>query len=844
MRANRLIAVPTAFLMAFAVAQSRPQASSSVLRPQVFSSVKWDTSDPLRDLKSAPATASGDADEETEAPEHGQLQVHPKKNGSRLHVSATARISSPTSSLSQPSGVSLATPGLNFDSLGYNGFGGAPSDSNGSVGNTQYVQTVNAQFAVYSKTTGSRVYGPANINTLWTGFGGVCETTNLGDPVVEYDKLAKRWIISRHASATGTPWYQCVAVSTTSDATGTFYRYAFQLPTNFPDYPKMAVWPDAYYLSINELIPPAYTNAGAYVCALDRNSMLVGSPATAQCFQLSSTYMTLVPADLDGATAPPAGSPNYLLNMGTNALNMWRFHVDWTNPNNTTLTGPVSIPVNAFSSPCNQGVCVPEARTSQTLDTVSDRLMHRLAYRNFGTYETLVINHTVSVSNPSRTGVRWYEIRNPGGTPTVYQQGTYAPDSNWRWLGSIAMDKAGDIALGFSVSSSTMSPAIRYTGRLATDSLGTMEAETSIIEGPGVQINGDNRWGDYSSMAIDPVDDCTFWYTNQYIPTDGSKNWVSHVASFSFPACVSGAPVSLSPSSLTFGPQPIGTSSTSQSVTLTNNESVFLNISSIQASGDFSQTNNCGTGGGPGQSCQILVTFTPTTTGTRTGTLTITDDASTSPQTVPLTGSGTGTTASLSPASLTFGSVLLGNSSSPKTLTLTNTGTNPVNSIAISISGDFSYTTNCSTTLAVAASCSINVTFKPTATGTRTGSVTVTDNSANGPHVSTLSGTGLNPVALSSTSLNFGSVAVGTTSAAKTVTLTNRMKTTLNIVSITVTGDYAQTNTCGSSVVAGGTCQISVTFTPTATGTRTGKVTIQDNAVTSPQTISLTGKGI
>ena len=210
--------------------------------------------------------------------------------------------------------------------------------------------------------------------------------------------------------------------------------------------------------------------------------------------------------------------------------------MDWTTPGNSTLTGPTNMPVAAFNEGCNGGVCIPQGGTTQQLDSLGDRLMYRLAYRNLGSRESLVVNHSVTAG--SVVGLRWYEIRSPGGTPTVYQQGTFAPsDGNYRWMGSIAMDQSGDVALGYNVSGSNMHPAIRYTGRVPSDPLGAMEAESNILQGAGSQTGGLTRWGDYSSMSIDPVDDCTFWYVNQYIPSSGAFNWATHIYSFKFASC-------------------------------------------------------------------------------------------------------------------------------------------------------------------------------------------------------------------------------------------------------------------------------------------------------------------
>jgi hypothetical protein len=414
----------------------------------------------------------------------------------------------------------------------------APPDTNGAVGATQYVQWVNSAFAVYNKSTGAPVYGPAAGNTLWKGFGGGCELNNDGDPVVQYDKAAGRWVMSQF-SVTTTPYLQCVAVSTTSDATGTWNRYAFQQP-NFDDYPKLSVWPDGYYDTFNMF--NGNTFVGGRVCAFDRASMLTGAAATQVCFQLSSSFGGLLASDLDGTTAPPAGEPNYVMNFGTNTLNVWTFHVDFATPANSTLTGPTSVPVAAFTAACNGGgTCIPQAGTRNQLDSLADRLMFRLAYRNFGSYAAMVVNHSVTVGSGKKgtsTGIRWYELHVTGGAVSVFQQGTFAPDATSRWMGSIAMDKLGDMALGYSASSSSLFPGLRYTGRVPSDPAGTMEAENTVLTGSGSQTGNLHRWGDYSDMTVDPSNDCTFWYTNEYIASTGSFNWSTEITAFKFPSCV------------------------------------------------------------------------------------------------------------------------------------------------------------------------------------------------------------------------------------------------------------------------------------------------------------------
>jgi hypothetical protein len=529
--------------------------------------------------------------------------------------------------------------GLTFEGVGDGQYGFtveyAPPDTNGAVGATQYVQWVNTYFAVFAKSNGSLIAGPVAANTLWTGFGGGCESDNDGDPIVTYDKLANRWVMSQFAIFTN-PYLQCVAVSVTSDATGSWYRYSFQY-SYLDDYPKMGVWPDAYYETFNMFNGDDFVGADA--CAYNRSAMLNGQPATQICFQQTSGVGSLLPSDLDGATLPPARSPNYMMDYGANSLNLYQFHVDFNNPSNSTFTGPTVISVAAFTPLCGGGRdCVPQPLTTNQLDSLADRLMHRLAYRNFGSHESLVVNHTVAVNGSS--GIRWYEIQSPGNNPVVAQQGTYAPDSSYRWMGSIAMDKVGDLAVGYSISSSSVYPSIAFAGRVPSDPTGQLELETSVMVGSGSQTPNLTRWGDYSAMTLDPVDDCTFWYTQEYILSTGAFNWNTRIVNFQFPGCTSGGYIGFYPDDVNFGDQTVGTTSPPQIIAFSNHTTSTLTISSIVVAGDFAQNNNCGTSLAPNTSCNINVTFQPTTSGVRGGTLTVTDNGPGSPRVADLSGIG------------------------------------------------------------------------------------------------------------------------------------------------------------------------------------------------------------
>ena len=432
---------------------------------------------------------------------------------------------------------------VNFDGVD-NRNGVLPPDTNGAVGPNHYVQTVNLSYAVYNKD-GSVALSARNTNTLWQGFGGPCETTNNGDPVVIHDQLANRWLISQFALPN--PYYQCIAISQTANPTGAYFRYQFLWSsTELNDYPHFGLWPDGYYVSIHEFTGGA-SYAGEGNGVFERDKMLLGQTARLVAFHKvgGTSAGGQLPSDLDGSTLPPAGAPNVFVEPGTNNLIFRKFHVDWNNTANSTLTVSATVSVAAFDqnlgcTPTSRD-CIPQPSTTEKLDGISDRFMFRLAYRNFGTHEALVANHTVDAGT-NKAGIRWYEIRNPAGaSPQIFQQGTYSPDASHRWMGSIAQDGSGNIALGYSVSSSTLFPSIRYTGRLVGDPAGQLpQGEGTIIAGSGSQTHSASRWGDYSAMTVDPVDDCTFWYTTEYLQTTGSAPWRTRIASFKFPTCGGG----------------------------------------------------------------------------------------------------------------------------------------------------------------------------------------------------------------------------------------------------------------------------------------------------------------
>ncbi|MEO8460256.1 MAG: hypothetical protein ABI451_06990 [Dokdonella sp.] len=429
-----------------------------------------------------------------------------------------------------------------------------PPDPNGDVGITHYVRMSNASFQIFNKTTGASVFGPANINTLWAGFGGPCQTENAGDPVILYDQLADRWLLSQFSDTTG-PFFNCVALSVTGDPTGAYQRYQFPASV-FPDYPKYGVWPNAYFFTTRELDNNAI---GTY--AIDRNAMLAGSltPTVISFFQFLDPGVAqlvgdgLLPADIDGFNLPPPGSPEYLVGSmddggpygaTLDALSIWKFTVDFVTPANSSMVLSAIVPIAPYDTvfPCAPTArdCIPQPSPLGPVDILSyrQRPLFRAAYRNYGSYESIVTNQSVEAA-PGIAGIRWWEVRNLSTTPTLYQDSTYAPgigDGIHRWMGSIAGDSSGNIGLGYSAGSATLFPSIRYTGRLQEDPINEMgQGEGTIVTGGGGHSASTRRWGDYTSMNVD-VDDCTFWYINEYFAATGTT-WTLRAASFKFPSC-------------------------------------------------------------------------------------------------------------------------------------------------------------------------------------------------------------------------------------------------------------------------------------------------------------------
>ncbi|MFN0105152.1 MAG: hypothetical protein ACKV2U_24090 [Bryobacteraceae bacterium] len=456
-------------------------------------------------------------------------------------------------------GGAAPTVGTQFEGLGTGTPGYAvslaPPDPVLAVGPNHIFEWVNIHFAIYDKAGTPLLPAPGFLagNTLWSGFGGPCESTNRGDPIVQYDKTADRWIATQFAFTTVRlgPYAQCVAVSTTGNPLGTYARYSFTY-NSLNDYPKLGIWPNAYFIGYNFFRRITLGFQGGVACALDRAAMLAAAPTAAQiCFGPTGGPSSNFPADWDGTTPPAGGAAGYFVRTnGTSELQLFRFQPNFLNPPASTFNDGFGGPTFSFVSlptptqrPCNgaSGACIPQPGTAQLLDTLGDRLMFRTVYRNLGGDDRLVVSHSVDPdgAGAKAAAVRLYEIGAAGSAAPVYLNNvTFSPDATNRWMGSAAMDKQGNIAVGYSVSSAAVNPGLRVTGRLAGDAANTLQAEAVLINGTGSQLTNLSRWGDYSAMQIDPVDDCTFWYAGEYMAANGTFNWRTRVASSKFPGCI------------------------------------------------------------------------------------------------------------------------------------------------------------------------------------------------------------------------------------------------------------------------------------------------------------------
>jgi hypothetical protein len=571
----------TALCSTQAIAQQAPKVIGNAVANQ---SVHSDVSRPLSELAiEAPATMSV---HQTHAPM--KTKLHPSNGSSHSQAAAATQAfqSSTASSIS-------ATVGLSFEGVGQvGGFYSTPSglfcpslsgtflvppDTNAAVGDTQVVQWINVCYAVFDKFTGAVVAGPFAGTNFWKGFGGGCEADNDGDIIIQWDKTNHRWLAFQNDFGPnfGGPYQTCIAVSQTADATGSYFRYAFPQP-GFPDYPKWGLTSSVYYQTQNDFYNGT-AFVGVNVCAYDAKSMLKGSIKAKQICILDNSNGTLfddsmLPADND--SPGPNGSEVLLGSIdnflpGDTHVYEYVFTVNFANPTKSTLAGvagsmPISVPAFdlAFctSGPSLTTYCVPQPDSPASeaffaavwglppgttglvdvLGTLGDRLMYRLAHSSSGGTQHFLVAH--SVNNSTAVATTWYEFRAQGLSSTslsLYQSGQTPDDGEYRWMGSVAMDKRGDIALGYSRSSAASGdyPSIYYAGQTAGDPLGTMETEALIKQGGGSQYNSFDRWGDYSSMALDGSNSCTFWYTNEFYPVDGSFAFDTWIASLKFPNC-------------------------------------------------------------------------------------------------------------------------------------------------------------------------------------------------------------------------------------------------------------------------------------------------------------------
>ncbi|HLY20667.1 MAG TPA: hypothetical protein VKR61_25745 [Bryobacteraceae bacterium] len=426
-----------------------------------------------------------------------------------------------------------------------------------AVGPNHIFEILGGYMAVFTKkgkkyhVTGKLLYGAVPNNTVFAGFGVRCPVSNSGDSVVRYDQLADRWLIvvpvfSRPPDNPQAPYAMCYAVSATPDPLGPYYRYEFQRPL-FPDYPRPAVWPDGYYnptSTSDDPLPGVVTQK--HDCIADRNKMLKGLPATEQCVVIDGGVFMLN-SDVVGKQRPPADAPNIMMSTGGTQLKkifqddgiyFYKVHVDWTDLSRTNVSAPQKITVAPYHYLCDGQLssCVTQPGTERRLDSQGDKLIERLVYRKIGRQESILAEHSIATAAHGG-GVRWYEFRlNPQRDPVLYQQGTYAPGGNYRWLGSMAMDRRGGIGIGYAFGGDPNFPGQRFAARLAKDPKGQLTFHESVLaEGQASQTGG-LRWEDYTNITVDPADDCTFWFVGNYLKS-GAASPGTRIGAFVLPGC-------------------------------------------------------------------------------------------------------------------------------------------------------------------------------------------------------------------------------------------------------------------------------------------------------------------
>jgi hypothetical protein len=731
-----------------------------------------------------------------------------------------------------------ASVGANFAGIVSPGY--VPSDSNLAVGPNHIVEVVNVAFAVYSKN-GALLAGPTNLQSLFSSLGGNC-VGSFGDPIVLYDRAADRWVLSIIGSnQIGSASAECVAVSTTNDPTGSYYLYGYLFGSNLNDYPKLSTWATATnsaYLATYNIYQQFRTLIGSDICGLDRTKMLVGDPTAAQLCQMTpTTEFGYLPSDMDGPTPPADGTPGLFINWQNNnpgQLYLRQLALNFAT-GMATLSPPTVINVaNSVMVCTNGGQCIPQAGATQTLDSLGDRLMYRFAIRHFADHDRAVVNHTVA--NGSQAAVRWYELYDPAGAVTVNQQGTYAPDATYRWMGSLAEDASGDIGLGYSASSSTIHPSICFTGRMPTDALGTMESENTMVQGIGSQIGTDAyRWGDYTAMQVDPSDDCTFWYVDQYQAVTGTFDWSTNIASFKFNNCAAGPSFSItaSPNTATIAPGSPGTS------TIT-----------VVPAGGFSNSVALSASGLP---TGVTAKFKPATTAT-TSTLTLTAGASATSGTSTITINGvSGGVTETTTLSLTVNGPSFTLSANPNTVSVAQ-GSQGTSTITVTPVNGFSGNATLS---ASGLPSGVTAGFSPNPTGT-TSTLTLTASGTAALGTSTVTITGVSGGITQTTTLSL-TVTVGPnfslTASPNSVTILQGNQGTSTITVVPANGFTGSVTLSASGLPSGvtagfgtnpttATSLLTLTASGTAAvGTTTVTITGVSGSITQTTTLSLTISG-
>lgn len=544
-----LIAASTAILSQFTAAEGQPVRTQQTSAPLFNSAAAFAVSDNIRNY-SVPATHFGDQPPKLKTglpiPTPGSPET-----GKRDDDSSIARFSA----LPMPP-ASLTFSGLsNYDNITAFNLLIIPPDVNGDVGPNHYVQIVNTLFRVFDKNGGA-LGPPIPLSTLFAPLNTVCSTRNDGLPVVLYDPLADRWIISQYCQAFP-PFRQMIAVSKTGDPTGSYYTYEFAMPNvRINDFSKFGVWPDGYYMSTEEFIGSDYAGTGMF--AFDREKMLSGDPTAGYIYFSRPSFSVarlgnILPSDLDGLRSPAINAPNIFASYSAteygepaDAIRLFEFRANFQDPLSSTFTerpeSPIAVAAFDPTSPPDR-TDITQPAPGERLDSNSDRLNYRLAYRNFGTHESLVVNQTVRVSpaEPYRAGVRVYELRRTAGVFSVVEQSTIGDTTSSRWVGSVAQDHQGNLAVGYNYVSDNKRPSIFYSGKLANEPSGTFRTEGSLVDGTGVQKAFGWRWGDYSGLSVDPADDCTFWQTGQYYTQESQDfsdfTWLTRIGRFKFSEC-------------------------------------------------------------------------------------------------------------------------------------------------------------------------------------------------------------------------------------------------------------------------------------------------------------------